>query len=470
MKNSLFIILSLLLNLCASAQIFDVETIENTGDDDKRINLVILSEGYQVGELDKFITDATNFTNAMFSQSPFLEYADYFNIYAIKVPSNQSGADHPATAIDTNETGITPTFVDTYFNATFDAFGYHRYLFYGIDYADAASAEAKIISALADNFPNYDQALILVNTTSYGGTGGEFPMASLSGYDLAIHELGHSLFDLKDEYYAGDLYVGEAINMTQETNTNLVKWKNWIGTNSIGIYPHGTSGVAATWYKPRHLNCKMELLNKPFCSVCKEGMVEKIHTLVSPIDSYLPNDTSVENPSFPLNFQLNLINTTTNSLETVWTLNASNFANNETDVSVEETDLTEGINTLTTVVYDATTLIDLDNHETTHFYTVTWAINYSTLGVEGIVSEANDFSISVFPNPSNALINFKFESTFNTALKLDIISMDGKTIASYTVENSEYFQINISTWKQGFYIAKFYTDNTLIANKKLVKN
>ncbi|ALJ04798.1 peptidase M64 [Pseudalgibacter alginicilyticus] len=470
MKSLVLFIIFITNSLLVSAQIFDVDTLLFSGNSEKRINLVVLSEGYQPDELGEFITHATSFKNSMFSQSPFLEYINYFNVFAIKIPSNESGADHPATATDVNESEITPTFVDTYFNATFDAFGYHRYIYYGIDYTDAASTEVKINSVLADNFPTYDQALILVNTTEYGGTGGKFPIASISSYDIAIHELGHSLFNLKDEYFLPDIYYAEAINMTQETNTSLIKWKNWIGTNGVDINPYGSSGVSATWYKPRHLQCKMELLNKPFCAVCKEGIIEKIHDLISPIDSYTPENITINTPSFPLDFQLNLIKTIPNSLESIWILNANNIDNNVDNISIEETDLKTGTNTLTAVINDATTSLRVDNHETLHVYTVTWSINYSTLGIETIVSDVNSFNMSVFPNPTNDVINFTLENTLDTPLKLEIISMDGKTIQSYNVTNSENLQIDMNTWSQGIYLAKVYANNDLIANKRIVKN
>jgi len=452
---------------CVTAQVFDKETIKNSGDNDKRINLVILSEGYKTSELAKFKTDATNFTTALFNQSPFKEYANYFNVHIVKVPSNESGADHPKTAFDEGGYSVPFNTVDTYFNATFDAFGYHRYLFYGIDYAGAASAEMKIISVLANNFPTYDQALLLVNTTTYGGTGGEFPMASLSGYDLAIHELGHSLFNLKDEYYGGDVYVGEAINMTQETNPNLVKWKNWMATSSVGIYPHGASGIAATWYKPSNANCKMELLNKPFCAVCKEGMVEKIHSIMSPIESFLPVSNTVASPSFPLDFQLNLIKPIPNTLKSKWTLNTVDFATDVDAVSILETDLSIGMNTLTVAVNDETTLLKVNNHDTFHLYTVTWTID-KTLGIEAITSETANYNISIFPNPSNSIINFKVESDTDTNLKVDIIGFDGKLIKSVLIPNYQTQQVDISNLSNGIYLTNFYSKNVLIATKKLV--
>lgn len=455
-----------------SAQVFDVETIKLSGDNDKRINLVILSEGYQTNELDQFIIDATSFSNKMFNESPFKEYADYFNVYAIKVPSNESGADHPGTATDVTEPFSPVTSVDTYFNATYDAYGKHRLLYYEIDGNSANNTEAKINTVLANNFPTYDQALILVNSSEYGGSGGEFPMtySGFWGAKVAIHELGHSLFNLKDEYYPGDVLAAEAINMTQETNPALVKWKNWLNINNVGIYQYTcTTGNCADWYKP-HENCIMEKIDKTFCSVCKEGIIEKIHALISPIDSYTPVSNSISNPTYPINLHLNLIKPIPNTLTSSWSLNASNFATDVDDVTLLETDLNVGTNNLTVVVNDAATLLKVNNHNTLHVYTVSWTIEKSALSIEDITSKVNTFDISVFPNPSNNIVNFKFESNLDTDLTLEIISLDGKKVQSHVLSNYETKQIDISDLSHGIYLANFYTSNTLLTSKRLVKN
>ncbi len=468
------ILLSFLFSLSLiHAQVFNVETIKNAGDNDKRINLVILSEGYQTSEFDKFKTDAESLVNDMFTQSPFDQYTNYFNVHIIKVPSNESGADHPGTATDVTEPHNIPvTTVDTYFNATFDAWNYHRFLYYGLNYADAASADAKINSVLASNFPTYDQALILVNTNEYGGTGGEFPISSTgtSANEIAIHELGHSLFNLKDEYELPEVFYGEATNMTQENNTSLVKWKNWIGINSIDIYPYGSSGVSATWYRP-HQNCKMRYLGSPFCSVCKEGIIEKIHSIISPIESYSPNSNTISTPSFPLDFELSLIKPVpSENLKSTWTLNAANFANDVDDISILEANLNNGVNTLTVVVHDSTDFLKVDNHETTHISTVSWTINYSTLGIESIESLENSLNVSLFPNPSHTVVNFKIESEQNLKLKVEILSIDGKKIKTIKLSNLETHQIDISNLSKGIYLTNFYSNKALIASKKLVKN
>ena len=334
----------------------------------------------------------------------------------------------------------------------------HRLLYYEIDGNSANNTEATINTVLANNFPTYDQALILVNSSEFGGSGGEFPMSytGVWGPNVAIHELGHSLFNLIDEYYPiDDALAVEGINMTQEINPTIVKWKKWYGDNGIGIYQHfDDDNVAQPWYRP-HQNCKMRRVDWAFCSVCKEGIIEKIHELISPIDSYSPVSITLNNPTYPVDFQLNLIKPIPNTLESSWTLNSMDFGTNVDDVFVLETDLDTGLNNLTVVVTDNTNLLRVDNHETTHVYTVTWSITKSALGIEDIIGNENKLSISMFPNPSNSIINLKLESDKDLNLKVDLISLDGKKIKTAVVSNFQNKQLDISNLSQGVYLVNF---------------
>lgn len=463
MKTILSLLLTLTFTSTLFAQTFPVETIMDNGDSDNRINIVILSDGYQETELDQFIIDANNFANSMFSQSPFLEYANYFNVYAIKVPSAESGADHLGTASDEPTSNPVPVSnVDTYFNSGFDYYNIHRLL--------VTTEYATVNTVMANNFPNYDEILVLVNSPYYGGSGGIFSTSSTgpSANEISIHEIGHSFGLLRDEYYAGDSFAQEATNMTQDNNHATVKWKNWINTDGVGTYVYGSSGQSATWYRP-HQNCKMRALGSPFCAVCKEGFIERIHSLVSPIDAYTPNSNTVDNPEFPANFQLNLIQPDPNTLETTWSLNANEFATNVDAVTIEESDLDNGTNFLMVSVHDNSPLLRVDNHNTIHIYTVSWTIN-ATLSIPEFISEANEFNISMFPNPSKNTVTFKFDSTINKTMSLELVSLDGKVIKRLEFNNTQTPQININKLSDGIYLAKFYVDNTVIATKKLIKN
>lgn len=463
MKQLLLLIVLFFSVQLTYTQVFDVEAIKTSGLDEKRINLVILADGYTVGELTQFETDATVFMDDLFSQEPFASYENYFNVYIIKVISNESGASHPGTAPD--EPGppdpVVPVLsVDNYFGTAYDSFNIHRLLY--------TPNSGLVSTVLANNFPMYDQALILVNSPYYGGSGGEFPVAS-TGTDageIAIHELGHSFVDLKDEYYPGDLLAEEAINMTQDNNPLTVKWKNWVGINAVGIFPYGASEPESNWFRP-HETCKMRYLGFDFCAVCKEGIIEKIHSLTSPIDSYNPASATINNPTFPIDFQLTVVAPIPNTLESSWTLNGSPFATNMDAVQVQESDLNAGLNNLTVVVNDATTLIDIDGHESLHFSTVSWSID-NTLGVQDV--EANKFNITMYPNPSKHYITIKSENTLGQTVVVDIISMDGKQVKTIDISNNDRSQINISALSQGLYIANFYANDVLITSKKLIKN
>ncbi|QRM88057.1 T9SS type A sorting domain-containing protein [Lacinutrix sp. WUR7] len=459
-KPLLFLLLIFNVSLVVG-QIFDKVTIKNSGDDNNRINLVILSEGYQTSELPQFEIDATNFMNDFFAEEPFASYENYFNVHILKVPSNESGSTHPGTAADESSYNIPTLIVDSYFDTTYDYYNVHRLLY--------TESQATISTVLANNFQTFDQALILVNSPHYGGSGGTYPIASTGqdGGEIAIHEIGHSFADLKDEYYPGDNQVAEAINMTQETDPSLVKWKNWIGIEGIGIYSHTGTTEAPSWKRP-HQGCKMRYLGYPFCAVCKEGIIEKIHLLVSPLDSYLPTETTISDPTFPLAFQINTIQTLpTNTLENTWTLNTNSFATNVNSVNLQESDLSAGTNTLTAVVHDATTLINVDSHESLHVATVTWTID-NTLGIQDVV--ANNFSLTMYPNPSNDVVHFKLENTLANTVLVKIVSMDGKLVKTINLTNNQNTAIDISALSQGLYITNFYTNNVLIASKKIVKN
>src|SRR5690606_33919353 len=140
------------------------------------------------------------------------------------------------------------------------------------------------------------------------------------------------------------------------------------------------------------------------------------------------------------------------------------------NISILETDLNTGTNTLTVAVTDTTNFLRIDNHDSFHVYTVTWTIDNSSLGIGDISSEVNNFNISLYPNPSNSLITIQIENTLNTDLKVDFTSLDGKKIKTVKLSNYQPQQIDISYLSQGVYIANFYANNMLLASKKVVKN
>ncbi len=465
MKN-IIILLAILLTNVALAQTFEVETIYNSGDDEKRINIVILSDGYQESELPQFITDATSFVNDLFSQSPFLEYKDYFNVHAIKVPSNESGADHPGTATDVSEPVQPVIDVDNYFGSTFDFASIHRLL--------VPTNGGAINSVLANNFPLYDQVLILVNSSFYGGSGGQYATTSLNAAanEIAIHELGHSFTNLRDEYWAGNQFAGEFINMSQQTNPTSIKWTNWMGEGGVGIFQHCCGGNSSLWYRP-HQMCKMRFLGSPFCPICVEGTVEKIHSLVSPIDSFTPIDTSISvEQGTDIDFELDLIEPTpVNTLATNWLLNGTSINNDVSSITVVESDLEVGSNNLIVFVEDVTELLRVDNHSSVHLYSVEWNINYDPdLGIVDAEGVRTNIVISTYPNPVTNILNISFDNPFEGGFNASLHSIDGKLIKKANTNSEDFLQINMADLNTGIYIIKYYVNNAHMSSQQVIKN
>lgn len=462
MRKIVVFSVALLIGIYAQAQQFDKDTLLYSGKSDKHINLVILSDGYTSTELSKFVADASDFTEGFFSESPISNYKNFFNVFIIKVPSAESGASHPGTATDVTEPAHPVITVNNYFGSTFDSYNIHRLL--------VATKTSVITNVLAANFPNYDQALILVNSPYYGGSGGYYTVASTHSQsgELAAHELGHSFSGLKDEYWAGDIYAGEGVNMTKQTNPLLVKWKNWINSNGIGVYQHCCGGASSQWYKP-HLNCLMQYLGANLCSVCGQATIERIHALVTPVESYDPQINPVSPTNYPVKFKLNLITPTPNTLKRNWLLNGSYLKRNIDSVFITENNLLSGLNILNVTIEDTTQLLRVDSHSTIHVSSVSWSINKIITGIKDITSSSSDIVIDFYPNPASDLINIKFIGETKGKIKLEIYDLQGKKHKVLSLHSDEVNSVDLGDLNQGIYVAKIFVNNKLITSSKIMK-
>ncbi len=389
---------------------YPTEILLNNGTPSKRINLVFMAEGYQASEMTKFIADVTVLVNGLFAQTPFKEYKSFFNVYAIKVPSSQSGADHAHSAADCPNLATHPiSDVSTYFDSQYDAYGIHRLLVpYNATNVDLVAAA---------NVPQYDQIFVLVNSNFYGGSGGTHATASTNAAsaEIAIHEIGHSFGELADEYWAGAQYAAEKANMTQNNNSTSIKWKNWLNSNGIGAYQH----AGQPWYKP-HQNCKMQSLGSPFCSVCVEALLNKLYTLTSPLDTYSPNNNSVAATGSALSFSVTTVQPAPNTVTIQWFLNGALLPNNATTAcTINPNQLLAGNNSLEVRLTDNTTLSRSFLPATGYVFGTTWVI----------------------VNPAQTLplefLSFTAERTPNQKVFLEWTTVNEENTAYFEIERSQ---------------------------------
>ncbi len=270
-------------------------TMVDNGPTRNRVDAVFLGDGYTASQLDNtYLTHIGAMLNHMFggSQNPFPRYQNFFNIHRIDLVSNQSGADVPPEGV----------FRDTALDAT--------YFFDGVTdrllYVSQSKADQAITANIGRAF-NPEMRLVTVNSDRYGGGGGKYAVYSGgngSAPEVALHELGHSFAGLADEYFygSGQIYTGGEPGEPNVTKSSTgAKWAHWLGYTErgmggpIGAY-EGARYFDQGIYRPSE-DSKMRSLNRPFDAVSREEIILDIYDIVDPLDGWLANQGTLDNPA-----------------------------------------------------------------------------------------------------------------------------------------------------------------------------
>ena len=261
---------------------------ELRGGADNRVDIVIVGDGYTAAQQATFHTHADSAMATFFNQEPFATYGPLFNIHQVEVVSIESGVDNDPTQ------GILK---NTAMDMAFWCNGTERLLCVSVSKAFNFAAAA----------PDVDLILAVANSTKYGGAGyTSSDLATASGghasaAEIAIHEFGHSLGNLADEYdYGGpQTYTGGepgAPNASKLTSAAMqsagTKWTAWLGFDDPAY-----DGLVSTFegcnhsqfgiYRPSN-NSKMRALGRPFNHPSAEALIIEIYKMVNPIDASTP--------------------------------------------------------------------------------------------------------------------------------------------------------------------------------------
>ena len=195
--------------------------LHDAGPPSEKLDLLILGDGYTARERGKFERDAKRLLAILFATSPFKEREHDINVWGLVPASAQSGISRPSQ----HRHQRTPL------GATYDAFDSERYVL---------TFENKAFRDLAASAP-YDLVEILVNSATYGG-GGIYNLYSTVAADsewapyIFVHEFGHHIAALADEYYTSDVaYLPPADrvepwerNATALLDPAALKWKDLV--------------------------------------------------------------------------------------------------------------------------------------------------------------------------------------------------------------------------------------------------
>lgn len=372
-------------------QDFPIDTIQYAGPE--AVNFVLLGDGYTATEQRKFLSSAKKVYNALFQKSPMNKYKKWFNLYAIEVISNESGISHPGVLrngvyVCPEGSSMPIKNVDTYFAIHFDAYNIHR--------LPCPDNSTKIYNLLNALMPDYQMVGILCNTSEYGGAGGSYLTCTMhdSASEIFIHEFGHTFASLADEYFAGDGYLGEYPNQTANNNSNTIKWKHWWGQSSVGAFPIGGSTKADKYYKPVNGTCEMEYLNKQFCPVCRETIIEELHSRVKVIAEYAPNTKNVTMNDDSLRFEITRYYkaTSPNKIDFEWSLDGNILEDEKTAQLVLRYDIfnleTVTPHTVRVKANEINSFVKDPKHTSKHTSSVTWRVQMGeVVGVEAFTSD-----------------------------------------------------------------------------------
>ncbi|MBN7820498.1 M64 family metallopeptidase [Bowmanella yangjiangensis] len=273
-----------------------IRDLQHTGDPKHKLDLLFIAEGFIEDEQEAFFTAADKAKAALFSLEPYRSLQDAFNIRAMFLPSKASGLGGD-TALKVNP----------------NALGMARY---------ALTLENFRLRNAAMQVP-YDNIVILTNSAAYSASGIFAAYTVVPAFEprlrfLLVHELGHHLAGLADEYFHDTPGYAKATEVIEPHEPNVtalkgkpLKWQKWIkpGTpiptpwdrerfmqnprndqhwledapfaGEVGAF-QGANYSPTQFYRPA-LNCLMfrDGGNNQFCPICAHAIREVVEAAVN---------------------------------------------------------------------------------------------------------------------------------------------------------------------------------------------
>jgi len=238
--------------------------IRESGEPATRQDWVFLGDGYQETERGQFLADIENNLSYLENIAPYSRYLSLVNVWALFIPSPESGVDH----LEADP----PTYADTPLGCHYGAYGIARLIDCDADAVLEASSFA----------PGEDVRIVLVNDPTYGGSGGSEFAVAYNGEDMVqavVHEMAHSDGRLADEYsyeVSSDPPTWGTDFPNCSPSATDPPWVPWIHAESEGV---GTFAACSytDYFRPTDNACLMRELQDAFCVVCRESLVRTIY-------------------------------------------------------------------------------------------------------------------------------------------------------------------------------------------------
>jgi len=444
-----------------------VTTMLANGPTTNRIDLVFVGDGYLATQLGTFAVHAQHGLDDLLAQEPFSTYRTFFNAYRVDVVSIESGVDgDPVQGI----------YKDTALDMGFWCSGIERLLCVSTSKA----------WAYATAVPGADHVLAVANSTKYGGAGytgsdlATYSGGNASATEVAIHEMGHSLGRLADEYDYGDgsTWTGPE---TSERNTSILnatamatagtKWTAWLGDprtaydGPVGTY-EGAGYNQYGLYRPT-FSSKMRALNRPFNLPSIEGLILEFYGIVSPIDDATP-------PATPLTWGSTVfvdpVDPVDAPLTIRWFLDGQPMLGLHADtLIVDSIGVSPGVHTLSVEVVDETPWVrDEAARAARMTESRSWTLTIPPpAGIEPVTTRGLALSVSPAPFTDAATLRYRLPATGRVRLTAHDVA--GRTLAVLRdgVDGPGWHDapLDVRALPTGLVVFRLETDGSVITRK-----
>lgn len=268
------------------------ETLHDAGPSEDRLDIVVMGDGYTADQQAEWRADADTLTDAILGIEPLLGLSERINVHRVDTVSAESGVSYDCV----DECRIRDTALQTIFPIEIANSAL------GLDFRTTAVFQLDQwgVARAAATFP-WDMVVIVANTTHDGGFAVHYATVPKGTDDTwpatGVHELGHSLGLLGDEYMSDACVRSEALGLPDNItdDASAPPWAAWIEadtplpTPDDGEWDDAVGAWEGAWncddlYRPAR-TCRMKGSGHPeFCSVCAELLTRRVYRYGDPAE------------------------------------------------------------------------------------------------------------------------------------------------------------------------------------------
>lgn len=250
------------------------------------LHWIIVGDGFTASELPTLRDAALRLADELLDTPELAAHTSVWNVHLLEAASRESGVDDPARGV----------FLRTAFDGSLGC---------GSNARIACVDWSRINAALAGHAAPLGPITVILNTTEYVGssnTSGIIVSRNEHAPRITVHELGHRVAGLADEYVDAavaaewlPLYVeGRYPNVTRTREASAAPWRHWVadGASGVGLY-EGAFYAATGFYRPKQ-DSLMRTLEAPLGEVNAEAWLRAQYRALPPLATASPAATQVQ--------------------------------------------------------------------------------------------------------------------------------------------------------------------------------